>query len=61
MAGRLIAEYIVDGQTSIDGSDFDPDRFADFDTESYLTKDISHDDMVAACEDQSRGFVRKRH
>ena len=27
MAGQLVAEYIVDGQASFDGSDFDPDRF----------------------------------
>ena len=61
MAGQLIAEYIVDGQTSFDGSDFDPDRFKDFDTVSYLAQTVSHHEMVETCAERTRGFVRKRH
>jgi glycine/D-amino acid oxidase-like deaminating enzyme len=61
MAGQLIAEYIVDGQTSFDGSDFDPDRFKDFDTVSYLAQTVSHHEMVETCAERTTGFVRKRH
>lgn len=61
MAGLLIAEYILDGQTSFDGSDFAPDRFKDFDTTAYLTQTISHHDMIEAQAARSQGFVRKKH
>ena len=61
VAGLLIAEYIVDGQTRIDASDFSPDRFKTFDTESYLEQDITHHAMVDAHASRARGFVRKRH
>ena len=61
MAGLLIAEYIVEGQTSFDGSDFAPDRFKDFDTRSYLNQNITHHQMVAAHAERTRGFVRKKH
>ena len=61
MAGRLLAEYIIDGQTTFDGSDFAPDRFADFDTKTYLTQDITYNDMIETHAAQSRGFVRKKH
>lgn len=61
MAGQLIAELIVDGQTSFDGSDFDPDRFVDFDTEDYLAQRVTHHDMVEAHAEKTKGFVRKRH
>lgn len=70
VAGLLIAEYIVDGQTRIDASDFSPDRFKTFDTESYLEQDITHHAMVDAHASRAhgwrstgipQGFVRKRH
>ena len=61
MAGLLLAEYILDGQTTFDGSDFDPDRFKDFDTRGYLAQDITHHDMVEAHATQTKGFVRKKH
>jgi len=61
MAGQLIAEYIVDGQTSFDGGDFNPDRFADYDTENFLATQMSHEDMVEAHAAHAKGFVRKRH
>ena len=61
MAGRLLAEYIIDGQTTFDGSDFAPDRFADFDTKTYLTQDITYNGMIETHAAQSRGFVRKKH
>ena len=61
MAGRLLAEYILDGQTTFNGSEFDPDRFKDFDTRGYLAQDITHRDMVEAHAKTSKGFVRKKH
>lgn len=61
MAGQLLAEYILDGQTTFDGSDFAPDRFKNFDTKRYLTLNISHHDMLEAYSQQAKGFVRKRH
>ena len=59
MAGKLIAEYIVDGQTSYDGADFDPDRFADFDTEEFLNRDVSHSEMVDAHAATGKVVIRK--
>ena len=61
MAGRLLAEYVADGQTTFDGSDFDPDRWKEFDTEGYLAQAISHSDMVEARAATTKGFVRKKH
>ncbi len=61
MAGRLLAEYILDGQTTFDGSDFDPDRFVDFDASGHLAQDITYYDMIEAHAKKSRGFVRKKH
>ena len=61
MAGQLIAEYIADGQTTFDGSDFAPDRFKDVDKQKYLEQDITHRDMVEAHATQTKGFVRKKH
>ena len=60
-AGLLLAEFIVDGQTRIDLSAFSPDRFADFDTESYLRRDISHHEMETYWSARSQRPVRKRH
>ena len=48
VAGFLLAEFIVDGQTSIDVTEFSPDRFKDFDTEAYLAHPVKHHDMGAA-------------
>ena len=61
VAGLLLAEYIVDGQTCIDAGEFSPDRFADFDTDRYLSQDITHHAMIDAHASRTRGFVRKRH
>ena len=61
VAGLLLSEYIVDGQTQIDVSTFSPDRFKDFDTEGYLAQDISHQEMIDAHAVRSQGVVRKRH
>ena len=61
MAGLLLSEYIVDGQTQIDVSTFSPDRFKDFDTEAYLAQEIAHQEMIAAHATRNQGVVRKRH
>ena len=61
VAGRLLAEYIIDGSTSIDASEFSPDRFRGFDTQGYLEKEVSHGAMVDAHAVKTTGFVRKRH
>ncbi len=61
VAGLLLSQYIVDGQTQIDVSTFSPDRFKDFDTEAYLAQEISHQEMIAAHATRNQGVVRKRH
>ena len=61
VAGLLLSEYIVDGQTQIDVSTFLPDRFKDFDTEAYLAQEISQDEMIDAHAVRNKGVVRKRH
>ena len=61
VAGLLLSEYIVDGQTQIDVSTFSPDRFKDFDTEAYLAQEISHQEMITAHATRNQGVVRKRH
>ena len=61
VAGLLLSEYIVDGQTQIDVSIFSPDRFKDFDTEACLAQEISQDEMFAAHAARNKGVVRKRH
>ena len=61
VAGLLLSEYIVDGQTQIDVSTFSPDRFKDFDTDAYLAQEISHQEMLAAHATRNQGVVRKRH
>ncbi len=61
VAGLLLSEYIVDGQTQIDVSSFLPDRFKDFDTEAYLEQEISQREMIAAHAARNKEVVRKRH
>ncbi len=45
VAGLLVAEFIVDGKTRIDASEFSPDRFKDFDTQAYLEREITYSQM----------------
>ena len=61
VAGLLLSEYIVDGQTQIDVSTFSPDRFKDFDTEAYLAQEISQNEMFDTYAVRNKGVVRKRH
>ena len=60
-AGLFLAEFIVDGQTRIDLAAFSPDRFADFDTQAYLHRDISHHEMEEYWAIQSQRPVSKHH
>lgn len=61
VAGLILAEYILDGDTSIDAREFSPDRFKDFDTQGFLGHDMTRHDMVEAVAAKTRGYVRKRH
>ena len=61
VAGLLLSEYIVDGQTQIDVSSFSPDRFKDFDTEAYLEQEISQREMIDTHAARNKEVVRKRH
>ncbi|MEE2658889.1 MAG: FAD-dependent oxidoreductase [Candidatus Latescibacterota bacterium] len=61
VAGLLLAEYIVDGKTSIDAAIFSPDRFGDFDTKSYLAQEVTHARMVDELPAGRPEFVRKKH
>ncbi len=61
VAGRFLAEFIIDGRTSIDASEFSPDRFSDFDTPDYLNQDINFSAMIETHGAKTTGFVRKRH
>jgi glycine/D-amino acid oxidase-like deaminating enzyme len=44
VAGLLLAEFIVDGQTRIDVAEFSPDRFAAMDIDAYLAADLGYKD-----------------
>ena len=44
-SGLLIAEHVVDGETSIDSEMYSPARFGSVDTDAFLTAPIMHDDM----------------
>ena len=44
-SGLLIAEHVVDGETSIDSEMYSPARFGTVDTDAFLTAPIMHDDM----------------
>ena len=44
-SGLLIAEHVVDGQTSIDSEMYSPARFGSVDTDAFLAAPIMHDDM----------------
>ena len=45
VAGQLIAEHVVDGETSIDSKRYLPERFKGFDTESYLQNSFTIEGM----------------
>ena len=45
VAGLLLAECVVDGQTSIDISAFSPHRFQDADIEAHLAKTFRQSDV----------------
>ena len=45
VAGQLIAEHVVDGETSIDSKRYLPERFKGFDTESYLQNNFTIEGM----------------
>ncbi len=63
VAGLLMAEFIVDGQTRIDASEFSPDRFKDFDAQAYLEQEISYGEIKtdSGHESRTRPSVRERH
>ena len=44
-SGLLIAEHVVDGETSIDSEMYSPARFGSVDTDAFLAAPIMHDDM----------------
>ena len=45
VSGLLIAEHVVDGQTSIDSEMYSLARFGSVDTDAFLAAPIMHDDM----------------
>ena len=45
VAGQLIAEHVVDGETSIETKRYLPERFKGFDTKSYLRNSMTIEDM----------------
>ncbi len=61
VAGLLLSEYVLDGQTKIDASIFSPDRFKDFDAKAYLAQDIDYHAFVEAHAARTKGVIRKRH
>ena len=46
VAGMLLAEFVVDGQTSIDVRAFSPDRFDPTETATYLAATLAQKDVV---------------
>ena len=49
VAGMLLSEYAVVGETSIDVEAFLPERFAKIDTEAYLSEPRTHHEMGIKC------------
>ena len=45
VSGLLIAEHVVDGETSIDNEMYNPARFGNVDTNAFLSSPIMHSDM----------------
>ena len=45
VSGLLIAEHVVDGETSIDSEMYSPARFGSVDTDAFLAAPMMHDDM----------------
>ena len=45
ISGQLLAEYVVERQTSINAEIFNPNRFKSMDTEAFLAQTIRHDDI----------------
>jgi glycine/D-amino acid oxidase-like deaminating enzyme len=46
VAGFLLAEFVADGQTSIDVSEFSPDRFDPREVEAHLRKTVPQADAI---------------
>jgi len=61
-AGSLLAEWIVDGQTSMDISEFSPDRFTAGARDDFLAKRMSHHEMWASTNNEiyrARPVIRR--
>jgi sarcosine oxidase subunit beta len=56
-AGFFLAEWIVDGRTSLDISEFSPDRFADDARDAFLAKQMTH---YEAWEAEQSGVYKMR-
>lgn len=62
VAGLLLSEFIVDGQTRIDVTEFSPDRFKDIDVEAYLAEDRKYKDAwrpAPTNKDREKPLVRR--
>ena len=62
VAGLLISEFIVDGQTRIDVAAFSPDRFKDIDVEAYLAEDRKYKEAwrpAPGNENREKPLVRR--
>jgi glycine/D-amino acid oxidase-like deaminating enzyme len=46
VAGKLLAEFVADGRTSIDVTAFSPDRFDDAETDAYLAETLAQKHVV---------------
>jgi 4-methylaminobutanoate oxidase (formaldehyde-forming) len=46
VAGKLLAEFVADGRTSIDVTAFAPDRFDDAETDAYLAETLAQKHVV---------------
>ena len=62
VAGLLLSEFIVDGQTRIDVAAFSPDRFKDIDVEAYLAEDRKYKEAwrpAPGNENREKPLVRR--
>jgi len=62
VAGLLLSEFIVDGQTRIDVSEFSPDRFKGIDVDAYLAADVKYKESwrpAPTNEDRETPMVRR--
>jgi glycine/D-amino acid oxidase-like deaminating enzyme len=46
VAGQLLAEYVANGQTSIDVTAFSPQRFAGVDVDEYLASVVTQENAI---------------